>query len=194
MKSFLKSLVVIFAVVVVLSGATHAAFTATATISGNTFSVGNAALRLYIDLAGGATAGNLIQTKPNFTDFNNIYPNWTSSYDAKLYNSGTVALDTNVVSVPVTPHALASQINVEAMLWTDANADGVADPGELGASLGTKTLQAWESSPFSIGVLNAGQTQGVHFVFSVGDLDDTYQGVMTMYDFVFNGTSVAPTP
>lgn len=191
MKNILKSLVVMVAVGAIIAGTTQAAFTAQAVVSGNTFSTGTAALMLWIDLGSNDSPGNLIQTKPNFTDFNGIYPGWTTTYDAKLKNTGTVPLETSVVSVPVTPHALASQITVEAMLWTDTNGDGIADAGELGASLGSKTLVAWESSPFALGTLSAGQTQGVHFVFSVGNIDDSYQGTSTTYNFVFNGTTPA---
>jgi predicted ribosomally synthesized peptide with SipW-like signal peptide len=202
MKNIFKSMSVILSLTLIITMSTNAAFTASATIQGNTFSVGSSQLRLWSDLDGGPD----VQVLPNTVDFLDISPFWTDDYFAKITNTGSVPLKLSVAADEIVPHALATQINVKVYSWVDQDNDGVADLGELETTVTAEnTLAGWQATPFDLSLavndngnfdtdMDAGETVGLHFVFSVGDLDPSYQGASTTYDFVFNGTTTGTTP
>lgn len=200
LKNILKSSVVLTAVATVVTMSTLAAFTASATVNGNTFSTGTVGLKLFTDLAGTSDPANLTSTKDNTVDFMGIMPLWSDDYAAKVHNSGTVPLDVEVEAVvEVDDDYLADAIMVDFYLWDDTIGvtAGVAEPSEI-TWVAEQSLLDWETTPFVVATpLAAATTQGVYFEFEVGDLDNTYQNRTVTYDFVFNGETpvpVTPTP
>ncbi|MEO8581243.1 MAG: hypothetical protein ABI425_01545 [Patescibacteria group bacterium] len=201
MKNILKSTVVVTLLAVLMVQTSLAAFTANATVTGNTFSTGTASLKLYQDVTGTNDVGNLSQTLDNTVDFENIYPGWSQDYLAKVYNDGTVPLKLTLNNFPTVANtALRNEIKIEAFLWNDAISNGVVDGGELSASIaGPMTMLAWQGlNPAGINLgttLGVGATQGVVLKFTTWDLindadpTDQLQGETMTYDFVFNGTT-----
>ena len=191
MKSILKSLFLIIVTVVVVSGATYAAWTAQAKVEGNTFSTGNAALQVrHAGTAWGQTIPGPI--------FNNLYPDWTQDYSVKVHNKGTVnlmlSLKGEVGSGWSDPKNLRGKISVEVREFTDLNNNWHFDSGEGTKNLGIKTLQAWLSESLVGSQVDAGEQQCYLLRFSVGDLADSFQGAtLSGYNFVFDGTTAGTT-
>lgn len=210
MKKILKSVFILLTVASLAVGATYAAFTSKATVTGNTFSTGNTDLKLLIDLVGNNTdPGNLTDNLPG-VDFDNIYPDWTEDYAAKVANVGTLNMTLQNIAEYVSgdtdfdPH-----IQVEIYRWDDGNLDGIVDPGELiGGPYGVGTLEEWKlagpgtppSNPDlfqDLGQINVvNEIRGFVFRFTAAsDIPDTMQGKTEVLDFVFTGTTdLAPQP
>ncbi len=194
MKNILKSLFIISVALTVMSVSTYAAWTASATVQNNTFSTGNAALRLYGNLGGvPGTNAALTQTLAG-SSFSNLYPNWQQDYLAKLYNNGTVNLQASVTGVYVSEDAdLRNRISVEVWQWNDEG-DGTTGPGDTYSLLSAaQTLQSWRTNPVSLGQLDVGNTVGVLLRFTTGDLSNAYQGKTTVFDFLLDGTTTGAT-
>lgn len=194
MKNILKSVVVMLAVVAVASQATLAAFTANATITGNTFSTGSADLRLLEDLAGPAEGDNLVTSKVGGT-FTGIYPGWTEDYGVKLNNFGSVDLMTSVSGVYVSDTSnLRSAIFVEAYNWTDGGEVGVIEADEVSVDpiAPAMTLEQWRNTPIALGELDAtvDDTRSIVLRFYTEEsMGADNQNQTTVFNFVFNGTT-----
>lgn len=190
MKSVLKSLFVILIILGVSSQATLAAFTTQARVVANTFSTGTADLRLFRDNSGTAIASNLAPTVAG-APFANIYPGWSQDKPVKLHNSGTVDLITSLSGVLVIETGTLSQVlEVGVFAWND-DGDGVVEAGEEGAAFGDfRTLEQWTTQPFALGELETNTTLPLIIRFRAPNpMDSSYEGLMTIYDFVFDGTT-----
>lgn len=183
-------LLYLFTLAVCLSaiGVTYASFGDKGEITGSTFSVGSADIKLLKDLSGGLTSENLVEEMqgPSFT---NISPNWIDDYALKIYNNAStqVTLTTNAsYETANDPAELRQVIYVEPFIWNDANSDGIVENHELTESFGRKTIIKWKSEGFNLGTLPSGEVKGFVLRFTAPTLSDTKQGASAIFDFEFN--------
>jgi hypothetical protein len=172
----------------VLAGIAYAGFGDKGKVLGSSFSVGNADIKLFMDPSQGTDQSNLADeiTGPSFT---NIGQSWQEDYQVKIYNNGTyrMALTSNANYETVNdPDDLRQYIYAEIFTWTDTNNDGLLTDGELGTSIGKKTIIKWKTEGFSLGEFNSGDTLGFVIRFSTDSISDTKQGTQAIFDFEFN--------
>ena len=174
------------------AGITFAAFTDKAKVLGSTFSVGSADLRFLNDLPMGTDPTNLVDELPGPT-FGNIGQTWSSDYPIKLINNGTSGI--NIAShayyeTANDPAELRSDISVEIFEWGDANVNGVLDPGEVGMTLGKKTIVKWKTEGLGVGQIYPGQVRALILRFSTDNLRATKQGKSALFDFEFESAQL----
>ncbi len=170
-----------------VAGVTYAAFTDKGKVLGSTFSAGSADIKFLSDVTLGVDSSNLTDelTGPNFS---NISSTWTQDYLMKIVNNGTsnLGIVTNANYETVNdPKDLRSDIQVEIFPWTDSNSNGIVDTGEVGTSIGKKTIIKWKTEGFDLGVLNAGQQKPLILRFTAPTLGDDQQGAIGVFDFEF---------
>lgn len=174
------------------AGVTFAAFTDKAKVLGSTFSIGSADLRFLKDLPKGTDPTNLVDELPGPT-FGNIGQTWSADYPLKLINNGTSGITISSHAYYETtndPAELRSDINVEIFEWNDANSNGVLDNGEVGMSLGKKTVVKWKTEGFGVGQIYPGQTRPLVLRFSTENLSSTKQGKSALFDFEFESAQM----
>lgn len=177
-----------FFVVLGLVGIAYAAFSDKGKVLGSSFSVGNADIKLFSNLTLGAEPSNLLDEiiGPTFT---NIGQNWQENYLIKIYNNGTyrmaIASHANYETIN-DPEELRQYIYAEIYPWNDSNNDGQLSDGELGTSIGKKTIIKWKTEGFSLGEFDPGQTLGFVVKFSTDSISDTKQGKQGVFDFEFD--------
>jgi hypothetical protein len=175
-------------VVLALVGITYAAFSDKGKVLGSSFSVGNADIKLLLDLTLGAEPTNLVDEIPG-PIFTNIGQNWERDYLIKIYNNGTykmaLASHSNYETIN-DPDDLRQYIYAEIYPWDDANNDGQVTGEELGVSIGRKTIIKWKTEGFSLGQFNAGEVLGFVIRFSTETISDTKQGKQGVFDFEFD--------
>ncbi len=179
------SLVLLLALVV---GVTFTAFTDKARVLGSTFSVGSADIKLLETIGGGVQEQNLVDDKqgPVFSD---VSPNWSEDYLVQIYNNALVdvQLASNAAYETANdPEELRQSVYVEFLEWEDVNANGIVDTGELGDSLGKKTVVKWKTEGFDLGVLPSGEVKSLVLRFSTENLAESKQGASAMFDFEFD--------
>ncbi|MFZ5424719.1 MAG: hypothetical protein ACOZAO_02860 [Patescibacteria group bacterium] len=192
MKKFIASYGLILTILITTLGVSAAAFTDSAKILGATFSVGSSDLKLLMDLAGSLDASNLYDELVGPT-FENISPNWETNYLVKLYNNSPEDVVLFTVADYETandPNELRQDINVEPFLWDDNNNNGVLDAGELGNSLGVKTIVKWKTEGFDLGLLQSGEVLPMVFKFSTGSVSAAKQGSTATFDFLVESVSL----
>lgn len=180
------------ATMVALFGVTYAAFADKGEVLGSSFSVGSADIKILDDLGLGFDQGNLVDEKPG-PNFEGISPNWTEDYLIKLYNNASTPILLSSSADYETandPSDLRQDIYVEPFEWDDANADGILDSGELGSSLGRKTIVKWKTEGFDLGQLDGGTGLGLVLRFSTDALSDSKQGAVAVFDFVFDSVGL----
>lgn len=219
--SLLKSFFIIVSVAALISGATQAAFTDTATNPGNVFTTGTADLKFLNSLAYGTYEpsrngfymtnaecdGVCEDSVPGIT-FDNIFPGWTGQSLLKVANKGSLNLTLSATAVQTGGNAtLGDWITVAIYRWNDMNKDGIVDAGEEDGVYagGAYTMSQWFSStPFTdLGQINRingeNEVRGFIFKFEVHpDIPEEYQGSSMTVDFEMNGTTTGapqgPTP
>lgn len=175
MKSFMKSLFMIVLVGAVAAQATLAAFTAQATITGNTFSTGTA--DLLVD-----SGDEVFVQSFEGGSFSDIYPGWTQDFNATVLNNGSLDLVVDLTGVLV-PGSDTDGLR-HALLVEVFEEDGTTSLGS------PRTLNEWRTSPFVLGELEAGDLKTVVLRFTApSDLGPQYEGHSVQFDFVFNGTT-----
>jgi hypothetical protein len=174
-------------------GVTYAAFSDKSKYLGSSFNIGSADLKLLNDVSQGTDTSNLVDEKPGPV-FNNIGPSWTSDYAIKLYNKATTPLNifsTAYYETANDPNELRSVIYCEILDWSDTNANGVVDSGEVGTSYGTKQMIKWKTEGLSIGQIAIGEAKGYVLRFTTtSSLSSTLQGKNGIFDFEFNATGI----
>lgn len=188
MKKFISTYGLIVCIIALAIGTTWAAFTDKAKILGSMFSVGSADIKLLAIIGGGIDSSNLVDEKtgPEFAD---ISSNWIEDYPLQIYNNATgdVHLASNAnYTTANDPEELRQLIFVEPIEWNDANSNGVVEDGELGVSLGRKSIVKWKTEGFDLGVLSPGQVKSMIFRFSTDAISDTKQGASALFDFEFD--------
>ena len=179
-------------VISLAAGVTFAAFTDKAKVMGSTFSIGSADLRFLEDLPKGTDPTNLVDELPGPT-FGNIGQTWSGDYPIKLINNGTSGITIASHAYYETtndPAELRSDINVEIFEWNDANVNGVLDTGEVGMSLGKKTIIKWKTEGLGVGQINPGQVRALVLRFSTENLSSTKQGKSALFDFEFESAQM----
>ena len=179
-------------VISLVAGVTFAAFTDKAKVMGSTFSVGSADLRFLEDMPKGTDPTNLVDEIPGPT-FGNIGQTWSADYPVKLINNGTsgITIASRAYYETVNdPAELRSDINVEIFEWNDANVNGVLDPGEVGMSLGKKTILKWKTEGLGVGQINPGQVRALVLRSSTENLSSTKQGKSALFDFEFESAQM----
>jgi hypothetical protein len=176
---------------ILLIGIAYGAFLDKGKILGSSFSMGSADLKFLNNLTLGAVQTNLVDEKqgPQFT---NIGPNWTKDYYTKIYNNATesLTLTSNAYYETINdPDELRSIIFVEIFNWNDDN-DGVFEEGELGTSLGRKTIIKWKTEGFNLGQLDTGAIKSLVLKFSTDSVAESKQGKNGTFDFEFGATGV----
>jgi len=187
-KKYFRNILVTSLIIIATAGLTYAAFGDRGKVLGSKFSVGSADIKLLLDNAGGTSQENLMEGLPG-PEFNNISPNWSESYNIKIFNSGTspIILTTNAdYTTANDPDDLRSVIFVEPFIWNDANGNGTVDTDETGESLGKKTIVKWKTEGYEIGELNSGEVKGLILRFSTDALSETKQGTTAVFDFIFD--------
>jgi len=195
LKTNKKSLFYVAGLGIILSlaaGVTFAAFTDKGKVLGSTFSIGSADIRFLRDLPLGTDPTNLVDELPG-PSFGNIGQTWSADYPMKIINNGTSGI--NIVSHAFyetinDPAELRSDINVEIFEWNDANSSGVLDPGEVGMTLGKKTLIKWKTEGMGVGQINPGQARALVLRFSTENLSSTKQGKSALFDFEFESAQL----
>ncbi len=175
-----------------ISGVVYAAFSDKAKYTGTRLSVGNADIKLLKDLKSGVDGANLSDELEG-PAFSNIVPFWVQDYLVKIYNNaaGPVQLASIANYETVNdPDELRSIIYVEPFAWTDANSNGLLDTGELGASLGRKTIIKWKTEGYDFGRMESGEIKGIVLRFSADSISDIKQGKSASFDFEFSSASL----
>ena len=176
-------------VLMVLSvGVVYAAFSDKGKYTGSSFNVASADIKILNDVALGIVASNLVEEKPGPT-FNNVSPSWASDYPIKIYNNATstLTITSNAYYETINdPDELRSYIYCEILEWNDANTNGTVETGELGTSLGNKTLLKWKTEGITIGNINQGEVKGYILRFTTtSTFPLTKQGKSGLFDFEF---------
>ncbi len=194
-KKIVFSVVSIFSALAIMGGATFAAFSDTATTTGNTFATGNADLQVAPDVSG--NAGTFVETMPGPT-FSGMFPGQTKTFDFWLKNNSTatIPLDLTADISAINPSNDGDQQldNVLLVSWLcDIDHDN---------SLGNNTATA-EFSPrdwlnggnASVGSLGPNQQM---FCRMIGRLpssaDSTVAGQTVIFDALYGGVQASPTP
>lgn len=192
MRNKLKLVLSVLFVTGMVVGVTYAVFSDKATILGTSFSVGSADIKLLDDLALGIDAANLVEEKDGPT-FTGISPNWEEDYMLKIYNNALseVMLSSHAdYETANDPDDLRQIIYVEPFLWDDVNSDGIVDGGELGASLGRKTIVKWKTVGYELGILSSGEVKSLVLRFSTDSVAASKQGKSAIIDFEFDAEEV----
>lgn len=188
MKKTIGLFLSLFFVLTLVIGVSYAAFTDRADVSGATFSVGSADIRLLSDLSLGVEETNLVQELVGPV-FDNVSPYWTANYLIKIFNNAAtdIVLTSNANYETLNdPDDLRQLVYVEPFEWTDSNGDGLLSDGELGASYGKKTIVKWKTEGFDFGNVSSGEVKGFVLQFSTESVGDSKQGASAVYDFEFN--------
>jgi len=186
---YLAGLAVVLSMV---AGVTFAAFTDKAKVLGSNFSIGSADIRFLNDLPLGTDPTNLVDELPGPT-FGNIGQTWSADYPIKVINNGTSGVNLASHAYYETandPADLRSDINVEIFEWNDANGNGVLDTGEVGMSMGKKTIVKWKTEGMGLGQFNPGQLKALVLRFSTENLSSTKQGKTALFDFEFESAQL----
>lgn len=172
-------------------GIAYAAFADKIKVKNAIFTTGSADIKFLLNLAGTTQGDNLVDELPG-PNLNNIGSNWQSDYTLKIFNNSTSKIDivTNAFYETANdPDDLRSYINVEPILWSDSNNNGIAENTELGTNLGKKTLTKWKTEGFNLGELDTGQVISIVLRFTTGTLSDIKQGKTGMFDFEFESVN-----
>jgi predicted ribosomally synthesized peptide with SipW-like signal peptide len=209
--SVLKSIFLIVGVIALASQVTLAAFSDTATLTGNVFTTGTTDLKLVQNLAGPYSGDNYADPLAG-TSFSNIYPGWTNRYTLKVVNTGTLNMTLQNYAHYVSGNTgLGDYITVTIRAWNDGSngnpLDGIAQAGEVTDSYSTATMTRWQNTTFGggpsdnpygdLGQINtADPVRGFVFDFEASTLlPNSMQGQSVTLDFVMNGTTTgAPQP
>ncbi|PIY79271.1 MAG: hypothetical protein COY81_03605 [Candidatus Pacebacteria bacterium CG_4_10_14_0_8_um_filter_43_12] len=199
LKKLLISALVITVTAASITISSYAAFVASATISGISFSTGRAELKIFgnIGYTNAGNNGNLTFTLPG-PSFEGIGPNWNTDYPLKYMNTGPVYLATSLRAVVTSDEAnLADDVMIQVWLWEDVDGNGsIAQGGsdtvtEVGPS---QSIASLVSTPLLLTGLASGIPQGLIIRFSTGDLPSETQNKQLTVDFLLDGTTVAATP
>lgn len=175
-----------------VSGVVYAAFSDKAKYTGTKLSVGNADIKLLKDLKLGIDSTNLSDELEG-PAFNNIVPFWVQDYLVKIYNNaaGPIQLTSTANYETINdPDELRSVIYVEPFVWNDVNTNGLLDTGELGVSLGRKTIIKWKTEGYDFGRMESGEVKGILLRFSADGISDTKQGKNGSFDLEFGSASL----
>lgn len=190
MKKSLRNITLVCLMLLLVTGVAYSVFSTQGRIAGTQFTTGHADLALLRDLSQGPSSSNLTKALPG-SFFEGLMHNSQRQLALKLTNIGTLGLETILEAqsfdIPTTPD-LRNAIRVTLFRWFD-DGDGVVDESELSSGLETKTLTQWLSMPFVLGSLAPTTVMGYVLQFTVSDLDNTYQGLSTTVDFIFNAAA-----
>ncbi len=186
MKKIILSLAIIGLVAGVIGGATFALFSDQATVSGNTFSTGNADLQ--IRGRDGFDTGNWKQDIDFNLSWDNIYPGWTDSYKVQLRNASSSPIWLRVVPKLVINEDDSDLRHVLTMRFIDEDENVWED---------TKTLADWRHNEDVIEFLNQteiGEIWTVEFEFpSLGQDQNHLQNSNPIeFDLVFDAVQDMP--
>ncbi|MFC1700042.1 hypothetical protein ACFLZ4_00150 [Patescibacteria group bacterium] len=173
--------------ILVAAGIVYAAFSDEGTVLGSSFSVASADVKIMSDPTQGTNPANLVDEIAG-PSFDNIGQTWQQDYPIKLVNGGTTSLSmmSNADYETINdPQDIRQDIYAEIFEWSDANNDGVADPGEYPNSLGKKTIVKWKTEGIALGNFNPGQAKPLVIRFSTENMSETKQGATALFDFVF---------
>lgn len=188
MKKLLYISGILFLLSLVGFGIVSAAFGDKAKILGSSFSVGSADIKLLEDITLGVVSGNLVEEMqgPVFTSINS---NWQQDYLVKIYNNAGAPVSlTSYANYETSndPDELRQIIYVEPFVWNDSNGNGLLEEGEMGDSLGKKTIVKWKTEGYILGEVQGGSVYSMLLRFSTGTVSDTKQGKSGIFDFEFN--------
>ena len=192
-KKIAMSLMSITAALVVMGGATYAAFSGSATATNNTFAAGNANLEIAVDNNGPVAFGPTI-AGPNFTG---ILPGQTKTFDFWLKNtsSDTLTLDlvADVSALNPDPDADQAIDNVLLISWNcDTDFDNSLGNNTPSAAFSPRDWLVGGNA--SVGSLPSGEDM---FCRMIGTLplsaDNTVAGETVAFDVKYDATqAVAP--
>lgn len=209
--SIFKSVFLIVGVIALASQVTLAAFSDTATLTGNVFTTGTTDLKLVQNLAGPYNGSNYADPLAG-TSFLNIYPGWTNRYLLKVVNTGSLNMTLQNYAHYVSGNTgLGDYITVTIRAWNDGSngnpLDGIAQAGEVEGPYGTATMTRWQNTTFGGGssqnpfgdlgqIYAADPVRGFVFDFEASTLlPNSMQGQSITLDFVMNGTTAgSPQP
>jgi len=180
MKNIIKSLVVVVAVAAVASVATYAVWHSSASVTKNTFSVGNAALQISKDKSdwGSSFAG---------TGFFNLYPGWSNSYNIYLKNASSSA-----ITLRVFPNV--HYIEGDGELFDNIYLQFLYEDGTPVNGCSNVPLRWWYDHPdnFPIGDITQNQERGAWVAkFSIpSTAGDDIQNMTVKFDLNFNGIQI----
>ncbi|MBP7832893.1 MAG: SipW-dependent-type signal peptide-containing protein [Candidatus Levybacteria bacterium] len=171
----------ILAAVGLLSGATFAFFTDTATSQDNTFATGTADLQIAVDNAGVPGAFGAEITAPAI-DEENIVPGFSKTYDFWLRNNSSTGIDMSIAA------ALADII-------TTGNAgiqDQLTVQIDCGIIAGPAAVSGFTGGPYPVrATLSAGVNVPCEMTVSLpSSVDSSYQASSVRFDGVFTGTQL----
>jgi len=176
-------------IALLIAGVTYAAFSDQGKVLGSTFYTGSADIKFLAEVTAMPEPGSLVDTLPGPT-FENIGSNWQTDYLIKIFNNGTypMALTSNAnYETASDPDDLRQIIYVEPIEWHDDQpTNGEVDIGELGTSLGKKSILHWKTEGYDLGTLPIEETKGYVLRFSTDDVSSTKQGKTGIYDFEFD--------
>ena len=175
--------------ILIAAGIVYAAFSDKGKVLGSSFSVANSDIKIMADTTQGTNPANLVDEIAG-PSFDNIGQTWQQDYAIKLVNGGTTKLQVMSNAYYETandPENIREDIYVEIFEWSDANNDGIADPGEYPNSLGKKTIIKWKTEGLTLGEFNPGQSKPLVIRFSTENLSETKQGATALFDFIFEG-------
>jgi len=194
--SIVKSKTMVISILVLsfflIGGITYAAFMDKGSVLGSSFSVGSSDIKLLLNVAGNIDSSNLTDEIPG-PSFTNITPFWQRDYLVKIYNNATSTLTLTSASNYTTANDtedLRQIIFIEPLEWSDTNANGLVDEGEVTYSYGRKTIIKWKTEGINLGTVNQGGIKGLILRFSTDDISETKQGATGSFDFEFNAVPV----
>lgn len=187
-----RNILIVVLSLLMIGGVAYAAFSDKVEVLGTSVSVGSADIKILNDLAGGVDSGNLVDSKQG-PSFDLISPGWTEDYLVKVFNNGTSELQLSTFADYETandPEELRQIIFVEPFSWDDANGDGIAQPEEMGSSLGRNTIVKWKTHGYNLDSISSGGLRGYVLRFSTESIPDSKQGATATFSFEIDATEM----
>lgn len=179
----LKSLVIVFAMVAMVAGATSSVFTSQATVAGNTFATGT--LEIRIDGQASIPGFNVVNAAPGTCQSGQFT---LENYGAPWF-SGPSTLPAKTLTMSSANTAGSLYLYDGLTINITMNAGGPPETiwnGNLNAFLNKDALISY----YHPAGLAAGNSETINYeVCLPWSADNSYQGLSTTFDFVANATS-----
>lgn len=160
-----------------LTGATFAAFSSTASNTGNIFASGT--MTLEVNPFGGTTS------TPTF-NISNVKPGDSNEKVIILKNTGLVPSTTTILtSINHTGSSpdLGDKLTLE--IWDDVDGSGTINPGDVLKGTAHITAVSWSNIDLGFGLAASGGTHQIIAKVTMDDADNTYQGTNSHFDLNF---------
>jgi predicted ribosomally synthesized peptide with SipW-like signal peptide len=194
-KRIAMSAMSIFGALAIMGGATYAAFSDSASVTGNTFASGVAGLQVAPDVSG-APGGFLDSiTGPTFND---VIPGQTKTYFFWLKNGSTSTLNLNLAA-DVTAISAAADIDQEMdnsllISWT-CDTDNNNSLDNNSATTGESPRAFLDGGTASIGTIASGDEMFCKMTGTLPlDAPAGAAGETMSFDVVYGGVQASPSP